>query len=113
MHELGIALEIIKSVEAERLERDMKQISEIGVSVGALSSIDPESLRFCFDASKKDTALMDTQLEIEYVAVEGKCNSCARNFKVEDFIFICPSCGSTDIEVEKGEEMNINYIIGE
>jgi hydrogenase nickel incorporation protein HypA/HybF len=113
MHELGIALEIIKSVEAEKLERNMKTVSEIGLKIGALSSINPESLRFCFESSRKDTSLADTHLEIEHIAVEGRCSSCKYDFKVKDFIFVCPQCGSNEIEIIKGNEMHISYIVGE
>jgi hydrogenase nickel incorporation protein HypA/HybF len=113
MHELGIAVEILEAVLLEKRERKMKDIREIGIRVGSLSSIDPESLRFCFEASKKDTPLSATDLKIDLVPVEGKCSACGRNFEVEDFIFICPFCGSPDIKVERGQELIISYIMGE
>ncbi len=113
MHEMTIALEIIKTVETEKLERDMKTVNEIGLKIGALSSIDPESLRFCFEASKKDTPFANANLKMEFIPLEGKCGSCEWNFKIEDFIFVCPQCGSNEIEIIKGNEMHISYIIGE
>ena len=113
MHEMTIALEIIKTVEIEKLERDMKTVNEIGLKIGALSSIDPESLRFCFEASRQDTCLADTSLKIEFIPIEIKCLSCNRDSKIEKFAFVCPKCGSNEIEIIKGNEMHISYIIGE
>ncbi|UCG63306.1 MAG: hydrogenase maturation nickel metallochaperone HypA [Candidatus Zixiibacteriota bacterium] len=47
---------------------------------------------------------------MESVPVAGLCNECHRKFEVEGFIFVCPECGSYDVTVEQGQELDIAYI---
>lgn len=113
MHELRIAREIINITHQEIIAHNLNKVSKIGLKIGVLSGIDPEALRFGFEASTADTDLAKTRLEIELEPVAGRCNSCHNGFKVEDFLFACPQCGSSDIAVTEGQELNIAYFIGE
>lgn len=112
MHELGITLEIMDIATREMLSRKIEHLKAIGVRIGALSGIDPESLAFCFDASKIETPLAATEMQIEYVPVKGHCQSCGNIFQVDDLLFICPQCSSGKIKVREGEEMQVAYLIG-
>jgi len=113
MHELRIAQEIINITQREMFARKLNKISKIGLKIGALSGIDPEALSFGFEASIVDSELAGARLEIEFIPVKGRCNSCQADFEIDDFVFICPKCGSSDITVSEGEELNITYFIGE
>jgi hydrogenase nickel incorporation protein HypA/HybF len=113
MHELRIAQEIINITQREMFARKLDKISKIGLKIGALSGIDPEALSFGFEASIADSELAGARLEIEFIPVKGRCDSCRADFGVDDFLFICPHCGSNDVTVTEGEELNIAYFIGE
>lgn len=113
MHELRVATEIIAIVEKEMSDRHLNKIEEVGIRLGALSGVDSESLSFGFEAATIDTPLAGTRLRIEYIPVQGNCRSCAKCFEVEEFIFICPYCASTDIEIARGEELDITYLMAE
>lgn len=113
MHELHLASEIIAIVEEEMAKRGLKKVTTVGVKVGTLAGVDPEALSFGFEASVVETNLAGARLAIETIPVSGRCRTCGKNFEVVDYVFICPHCGSVDVIVEKGEEMNISYLIGE
>ncbi len=113
MHELSIATEIISIAEREMIDHHLGSLEEIGVVLGALSGVDPEALAFSFEAATKDTALANTRLHIERVAVEAHCRACNRDAEVEQFIFICPHCGSRDLDITRGQELDIAYVRGE
>jgi hydrogenase nickel incorporation protein HypA/HybF len=113
MHELRIAQEIINITQREMVTRKLNNISKIGLKIGALSGIDPEALSFGFEASTADSELAGVELDIEFIPVKGKCDSCRADFEVDDFLFICPQCGSNEVTVTEGEELNIAYFIGE
>jgi hydrogenase nickel incorporation protein HypA/HybF len=110
MHELSIATSIVETVLQEIARKNLPPVQAIAVRLGALSSIDPEALRFGFDSIISETPLAQTKLEIEFVPVQGKCRACRREFAVEDFVFACPFCRSGQIEVTQGEELDVAYL---
>ena len=110
MHELSIAASIVETVSQEIKWQNLQRVQTIVLRIGALSGVDPEALRFGFEAITTDTPFAKTRLDIEYVPVQGKCRACGRRFTVEDFIFACPICQSVEIEITAGEELDIAYL---
>lgn len=110
MHELSIANAIVDTVLQEIQRKNLPPVQAIALRIGALSSVDPEALRFGFDSIIPDTPLAKTKLEIEFVPVQGKCRACGQAFAVEDLVFACPHCQSGQIEVARGEELDIAYL---
>jgi len=64
MHELGIANSILEAVETEMRPHPGARPVKIGVTVGALSGVDRDSLAFCFQAIVKGTPLEALALEV-------------------------------------------------
>ncbi len=110
MHELAIANSIVNTVLEEAKKRNYKSVTAIGLRIGALSDVVEEALDFGFSAITAGTLLEGTKLEIESVPVTGACSACKEVFEVKGFVFVCPGCGSSDITVEKGQELDIVYI---
>ena len=70
MHELGIMIEIVKTVERIAAEQQLTRIDALVLQVGRESPVVPAYLRACFPAAVDKTAMADTRLEIEIL--EGK-----------------------------------------
>lgn len=49
MHELSIAQDIIDIVKAEMRNYDAKILRAVHLEIGAMSSVMPDSLSFCFE----------------------------------------------------------------
>jgi hydrogenase nickel incorporation protein HypA/HybF len=113
MHELAIATEIISIAEREMVARHLNRLKTIGVRIGALSGVNSEALSFGFEAATAETSLADTKLEIEQLPIKGYCPSCKKEISFDDLIRICPLCGSTEIEITQGEELDITFLEGE
>ena len=113
MHELSIATEVIAIAEQEGSKRNLHNISEIGIRLGAFSGVDPEALSFCFEAATMDTSLANTKLNIEWIPVKAECLSCKKDFEPEDYIFDCPYCKSNETEIVEGDDLRLQYLIGE
>lgn len=107
MHELSVAMEIISIVEKEIEKHGLSKLAEIKLRIGTLSGIDPEALKFGFSAASADTVLDGTNLDIEWVKVQGKCMACGKLFEIIDLEFMCPFCQSVNIETAAGQEMDI------
>lgn len=110
MHELSIANTILSTVLAEMARRDLPPVTAVGLRIGAMSDIVPDSLVFNFDVIKAGTPLACAELEIEMVPLRGKCLVCDHQFLVEELVFACPECASGRIEVERGLELDIAYV---
>jgi len=110
MHELSIANSIVETVLREMQKKQLPEIKSIVLRIGALSGVVPDALQFGYDALVIDTPLAQTQLKIELIPVQGKCNHCQRRFEVQDFVFACPHCGSGDLDITHGEELDIAYL---
>ena len=110
MHELSIAQSIIETVLREKQEKHLPEVKSIVLRIGALSGVVPEALQFGYDALIIDTPLAQTELKIEHIPVQGQCKQCGREFEVQDFFFACPHCGSGDLDITHGEELDIAYL---
>jgi hydrogenase nickel incorporation protein HypA/HybF len=105
MHELSIVANLFEIIEEKVKEQKAKKIVLVKLKVGKLSGIVPEFLTTAFNIYKKDTKAADASLVIEEVPLRRRCQSCQKEVTREDFIFICPSCSSQEMETLSGTEL--------
>ena len=65
MHELGIAASVLDAVRKEVAMRPGARAIAVGLRIGRLAGLDPESLQFGFGALVKDSDLDPLRLEVE------------------------------------------------
>jgi hydrogenase nickel incorporation protein HypA/HybF len=65
MHEVGIAAGILDAVRTETAARQPARAVKVGVRIGEMAGIDPNSLSFCFEALVKGSDLEPLELAIE------------------------------------------------
>lgn len=111
MHEMGLALEIIDIATAS-IPADLAgaRVERVNLTVGKLSAVVPESLRFCFQVASRETPLEGAELNIEEVPVVARCHQCDHQWTIETPVFRCPVCDGTRIEVVSGRELDIRSI---
>jgi hydrogenase nickel incorporation protein HypA/HybF len=110
MHELGIANSILEGVDAEVRRRPGVRPLKVGVRVGELAGLDPDALRFAFEALTIDTPLAGLELDIEYRASRSRCRDCSHEFEVRNFELLCPACGSLSTDRISGDELDFAYL---
>lgn len=110
MHELGIASSVLDAIRAELAQRPGSRAAVVGLRIGELAGVDPESLRFGFDALVKDSDLDPLRLEVEFIVREQECLDCAARFAVDRYTLQCPTCGSLRGKCIAGDELDIAYI---
>ena len=106
MHEMGIATEIVK-IAISSIPDELKniQVKKIHLKIGKMSAVVPSSLRFCFAIATKETSLDGAKLEIEEVPVVGQCNKCGNKWTLNSPTFTCDHCGSKEIDILSGQEL--------
>ena len=111
LHELGVVIEVIKTVENFARENQLTKIDTLVLQIGELSSMIPRYIQACYPAAVDGTLLEDTKLEIEILPGNAICRDCNKVFNLIENKSQCPSCGSKDREILCGKEFMIKEII--
>lgn len=111
MHEMGIAMQLVE-IATSAIPKDMEnvQVEKVNLRLGKLSSVVPDSLRFCFEIITKDTPLAGAELDIEEIEVVAKCNDCNWEWTIKGPVFKCEKCKSGNINILSGQELEISSI---
>ena len=107
MHEMSIALGIVKIAEEEVVKHEAKYISEIVLEIGELSGIELDSLDFIWPVAVKETVLENAKRIINYKEGKAECVDCDTKFEAHSLSDECPKCGSYFKSIVQGREMRI------
>jgi hydrogenase nickel incorporation protein HypA/HybF len=107
MHELSVATAVLNTALKHADER---RVSVVNLRVGRLRQVVPDSLRFYFEIVARDTACEGAALELEEIETVLRCSACERQWAPQIPAFRCPDCGSADVEVTAGEELEVQFI---
>jgi len=111
LHELGVVIEVVKTVEKIVVEEQLNKIDTLVLQIGELSSMIPRYIELCYPAAVDGTILQDTKLEIEVLPGNGICKNCSKVFNLLKNNRICPNCESMEWELLCGREFMIKEII--
>lgn len=107
MHELSIAHGIVKAVRQHLPVGERRAVKSVTLRVGEFSRVAPESLEICFDMASQGTAVQGAKLKITNIPIRCDCKKCGSGFEAGRYITICPECGSPDVELISGDEMDV------
>jgi hydrogenase nickel incorporation protein HypA/HybF len=113
MHEGAVAAAIIQGA-LEVLEKEkIAAARAVTVLIGRMHHVVPEVLQNHYKILKKECpALTRSKLVIEIAPIHITCRACAQETLIEQPLFACASCGSTNIEITGGREMHLKEVIG-
>lgn len=111
MHELGLVVEMIEAVKEVVQNQPEVQVVSVHVRVGALRAIEPEVMRFCWDAATQETVAEGAVLCLETVPASGFCRECDYTFEVCDWIFVCPICNGGHVETVGGKDLVLERVV--
>ena len=107
MHEMSIAKNLLEIIQRHAPTNGGARVKVIRLRIGEMAGVVPESLRFCLEVVSEGTVAHGAALEIEHVLIVGRCNDCRSDFEVERYVFICPNCESTNVELLSGNELDV------
>ncbi len=111
MHELGIVMNVISTVEKFAKQNNVTKIDTLVLQIGELSSMIPRYIEACFPAAVEGTIMQDTKLKIEVMPGNALCHGCQTVFNLIEHKQVCPKCGGVEWEILSGKEFNIKEII--
>lgn len=108
MHEMGIALQIVR-VARSSIPEEMKdsRVEKINLKIGKLAAVVPESLNLCMKVAAKDTPLEGAKIHIDEIPVTARCRGCGHQWEVAEAVYVCPACQSTELDIISGNELNV------
>lgn len=119
MHELSIAASIVENVLGFAETHPVGRIVRVRLAVGELTCIHFEQLKFCYESVTRDTALQDSELEIETIPARVNCSRCNYDGPPKYWMdslsdtpvptLQCPECGGA-AEAGQGHECAIQTI---
>lgn len=107
MHEMSITQGIIDLCLEHAGGR---RVNSLDVEIGALSSVVPEAIEFCFEACSRETLLEGATLNIFRIPGLGQCQECGRETPLSDLYGSCQHCGSNRVTIVAGEELRVREI---
>ena len=110
MHELSVAMGIVKIANDETKKANAKSVTKIELEIGTLSGIELESLDFVWSFAVKDTVLEHAEKEIIVIQGKGICAECNTEFEMEQIFDACPKCGSNLKGILEGKELRVKSL---
>jgi hydrogenase nickel incorporation protein HypA/HybF len=111
MHELSIVEALIEQVDEEVRRAGVEgKIAKLELSVGRLSGVSVDSIRFAFDLLSSNTILDGAEIVIFEPKAVCRCNACHATTEVDQLLMECPKCASDDILIEGGRELLLQSI---
>ena len=111
MHELSIVEALIEQVEREvRRVEQQGRVVELYLSVGRLSGVNPDSIRFAVELLAPGTVIEGAELHITEPPAVCQCRECDAATDIEQLVTQCPACGSGQIQITGGRDLTLNSI---
>lgn len=110
MHEMSLCESVLDILEQQAAEQQYQKVSTVWLEIGALSSVEPEALRFCFDAVMQGTLAERARLVIIDVPGRAKCLQCGHDVIIKQRYDACPECHDYQLQVIDGEQMRIKEL---
>jgi hydrogenase nickel incorporation protein HypA/HybF len=110
MHELAVTQSILDLALKYADQAAAKQVTDIHIVMGELSSNVDDSIQFYWDFIAEGTLAEGAKLHFQRVPAEFECLNCSHKYHPTDVDLICPDCGSTRVRIVAGEEFYLDSI---
>lgn len=105
MHEMAIALELVRQLEALADEHNAVRIESVQVTAGVLRQIVPDALETAFAAAAEGTRAAGAVLKLSVIPATARCRVCQHEFHPEPNTYLCAACHQADVEIVAGNEI--------
>ena len=111
MHEASLMKNLLSIVDRTARGEGAGPVRVIHLKIGEMAGVNADALQFAFEVMARETAAAEAVLEIEKVPLMIRCTTCGAELRPGGFVFICTACGSSEIEILTGREMEVDYIL--
>ena len=111
MHEMGIAMSIYDTARAAVAKHGGGRMDEVQVAVGELSALEPELLRFAWEAVVASGPHAGCRLAIDWRPARQLCPACGaeKSRTAGSWLHLCPDCGGP-LTIEGGDDLDLLHV---
>ena len=107
MHEMSLAENVLQIIEESARTQNFQHVRTVVLEIGALAAVEPDAMRFCFDAVTHGSIAEGARLEIIETPGEGRCETCGKTVAIQEQYGLCPECGSSRLQIVSGNQMRV------
>ena len=107
MHEMSLAESVMEIIEDAARTQKFQRVRTVVLEIGKLAAVEPDAMRFCFDAVTRGSLAEGAQLEIIETPGAGRCMACGMTVALQEQYGLCPECGSPRIGIIAGNQMRV------
>ncbi len=110
MHEMSIALSIVKIAEKEAKRAQVSEFAAIDLEIGTLAGIEFDALDFVWVAAVQKTVLERAEKRIRKIPAKARCGDCDKVYPLDFIHDNCPDCGSFLKTILQGKELRVKSL---
>lgn len=110
MHEMALTASVIALVEDSARRENFSRATAIVLEIGALGHVEPEAMRFCFEAVSRGTVAEGARLDIVRIPGQGWCLDCGKTVPLAERFGACPECGRHHVQMTAGDELRVKEL---
>ncbi|MBT8177720.1 MAG: hydrogenase maturation nickel metallochaperone HypA [Eudoraea sp.] len=110
MHEMSIAISIVKIAEEEAKKAKVRHFAAIDLEIGTLAGIEFDALDFVWEAAVQQTVLEKAEKRIIKIPAKARCADCDQAYSLSFVYDACPSCGSYNKNILQGKELRVKSL---
>jgi hydrogenase nickel incorporation protein HypA/HybF len=110
MHEASLVSALLNQVNELAAQYQGSSVTEIRVEVGLLAGVEPILFSEAFQRLRTDAQLGQAELILDAVGLTCRCTTCQLEYVSAVLIFVCPDCGSVQIDVTSGDSIVLHSI---
>ncbi len=107
MHELALSQGMIDVVCQQAIADGARRVRRVRIAIGALCSVEPNAIEFCFDAVSRGTLAEGAVLEIDRPPGRAHCLACDRVVTIAGRDQPCPLCRGHRWVLVGGEDLRV------
>lgn len=107
---MSLSQGMMAAIERQAVVDGFARVTLVRLEIGTLAGVEPEALRFCFDAVTRGTVAEGAGLDIVAVPGQAWCWDCEQVVTIGRHGDACPRCGGYGLEVRGGDELRLKEL---
>lgn len=107
---MSLSQSMVALIRQQAVADGFDRVIRVRLEIGALACVEPEALRFCFDAVTRGTIAEGARLDLVAVPGQAWCRECEQAVPIEQYGDACPRCGGFGLQVQGGTELKLKEL---
>lgn len=110
MHERSLAQALLSQIEQVAAGQLGLRPKVAEVELGPLAGVEPLLLQSAFAEIAQERGFSDLGLRLSEVPLGLRCLACHHESELQGLGFLCPLCGSTQIQITQGDGLFLVHV---